>query len=513
MADTTPSASSGGTRRARRPHREQHRRVRRHAAVLVPDVAEALPIMDFVNGGHLFFWLYRQGLFDTALTRPARRELTCAIGHLHSLNVVLRLPPVEHLARQRGPREADGLRAGSGRTRTARSAPTRWSGRSITWRRRFSQQAWGTKTADWWRVRAPSVRHAHPGRPSVAKRARRSRAICRREEDAGARAAGTSCTDQVPARPPAGQEARRGRRERRRAVDRGAQVRQSVNWSKIEVRGTPPSRSARHVAWGRWRRVLRRAMDAERRRGSRLPGHRGRTTRRARARSRSRRRALMRWAIATPRAHPGKTTPTTAMISREEETESEGEGEEGGARGSAGDAGRASRAATRARGVGLGGLADVRARQCEQNETDANLGARSHRVVAMRRRAIEDDATTTRQSTSSAEPSREAVARAWVSRGASLARRGSPRFARARVRSRAGGTALGCRALGALRQRAGSPPAAARASAGTSRASCRARLPPPPPRRARRSSGALGDAQTCQQPRAQPTGSTSARAR
>jgi hypothetical protein len=25
--------------------------------------------MDFVNGGHLFFWLYRQGLFDTALTR------------------------------------------------------------------------------------------------------------------------------------------------------------------------------------------------------------------------------------------------------------------------------------------------------------------------------------------------------------------------------------------------------------------------------------------------------------
>ena len=47
-------------------------------------------IMDFVNGGHLFFWLYRQGLFDTALTRFYIAEIVCAIGHLHSLNIMHR---------------------------------------------------------------------------------------------------------------------------------------------------------------------------------------------------------------------------------------------------------------------------------------------------------------------------------------------------------------------------------------------------------------------------------------
>mmetsp|Transcript_8627 Transcript_8627/g.34885 ORF Transcript_8627/g.34885 Transcript_8627/m.34885 type:complete len:630 (-) Transcript_8627:1620-3509(-) len=47
-------------------------------------------IMDFVNGGHLFFWLYRQGLFDTALTRFYIAEICCAIGHLHSLNIMHR---------------------------------------------------------------------------------------------------------------------------------------------------------------------------------------------------------------------------------------------------------------------------------------------------------------------------------------------------------------------------------------------------------------------------------------
>lgn len=47
-------------------------------------------IMDFVNGGHLFFWLYRQGLFDTALTRFYAAEIVCAIGHLHSLNIMHR---------------------------------------------------------------------------------------------------------------------------------------------------------------------------------------------------------------------------------------------------------------------------------------------------------------------------------------------------------------------------------------------------------------------------------------
>ena len=47
-------------------------------------------ILDFINGGHLFFWLYRQGLFDTNLTRFYAAEIVCAIGHLHSLNIMHR---------------------------------------------------------------------------------------------------------------------------------------------------------------------------------------------------------------------------------------------------------------------------------------------------------------------------------------------------------------------------------------------------------------------------------------
>jgi p70 ribosomal S6 kinase len=37
-------------------------------------------ILDFINGGHLFFWLYRQGIFDTNLTRFYAAEIVCAIG-------------------------------------------------------------------------------------------------------------------------------------------------------------------------------------------------------------------------------------------------------------------------------------------------------------------------------------------------------------------------------------------------------------------------------------------------
>ena len=47
-------------------------------------------ILDFINGGHLFFWLYRQGLFDTNLARFYVSEIVCAIGHLHSLNIMHR---------------------------------------------------------------------------------------------------------------------------------------------------------------------------------------------------------------------------------------------------------------------------------------------------------------------------------------------------------------------------------------------------------------------------------------
>ena len=42
-------------------------------------------VLDFINGGHLFFQLYRQGTFDEPLARLYAAELVLAIAHLHSL--------------------------------------------------------------------------------------------------------------------------------------------------------------------------------------------------------------------------------------------------------------------------------------------------------------------------------------------------------------------------------------------------------------------------------------------
>lgn len=47
-------------------------------------------VLDFVNGGHLFFQLYRAGIFDEALARVYTAEIVLAIAHLHSLGIVHR---------------------------------------------------------------------------------------------------------------------------------------------------------------------------------------------------------------------------------------------------------------------------------------------------------------------------------------------------------------------------------------------------------------------------------------
>ncbi|KAL4424405.1 hypothetical protein ABPG77_005648 [Micractinium sp. CCAP 211/92] len=47
-------------------------------------------VLDFINGGHLFFQLYRQGTFDEALARLYCAEIVLAIAHLHSLGFVHR---------------------------------------------------------------------------------------------------------------------------------------------------------------------------------------------------------------------------------------------------------------------------------------------------------------------------------------------------------------------------------------------------------------------------------------
>ncbi|CAL5223372.1 g5877 [Coccomyxa viridis] len=47
-------------------------------------------VLDFINGGHLFFQLYRHGIFDEDLARLYTAEMVLAIAHLHSLGIAHR---------------------------------------------------------------------------------------------------------------------------------------------------------------------------------------------------------------------------------------------------------------------------------------------------------------------------------------------------------------------------------------------------------------------------------------
>ncbi|WVZ13224.1 hypothetical protein V8G54_017754 [Vigna mungo] len=47
-------------------------------------------VLDFVNGGHLFFHLYRQGIFSEDQARLYTAEIVSAVSHLHSKGIVHR---------------------------------------------------------------------------------------------------------------------------------------------------------------------------------------------------------------------------------------------------------------------------------------------------------------------------------------------------------------------------------------------------------------------------------------
>ncbi|KAM1335666.1 hypothetical protein ACFX15_039442 [Malus domestica] len=47
-------------------------------------------IMDFINGGHLFFHLYRQGIFSEDQARFYTAEIVSAVAHLHKCGIVYR---------------------------------------------------------------------------------------------------------------------------------------------------------------------------------------------------------------------------------------------------------------------------------------------------------------------------------------------------------------------------------------------------------------------------------------
>ncbi|KAI8473226.1 MAG: kinase-like domain-containing protein [Monoraphidium minutum] len=47
-------------------------------------------VLDFINGGHLFYNLYRQGMFDEAVARLYTAEMVCALSYLHSRGILHR---------------------------------------------------------------------------------------------------------------------------------------------------------------------------------------------------------------------------------------------------------------------------------------------------------------------------------------------------------------------------------------------------------------------------------------
>lgn len=47
-------------------------------------------ILDFINGGHLFFQLYKQGTFSEELARIYTAEIVCAVAHLHDMGIIHR---------------------------------------------------------------------------------------------------------------------------------------------------------------------------------------------------------------------------------------------------------------------------------------------------------------------------------------------------------------------------------------------------------------------------------------
>ena len=47
-------------------------------------------VLDFINGGHLFFNLYRQGVFSEDVARLYTAEIVSALSYLHSNNIMHR---------------------------------------------------------------------------------------------------------------------------------------------------------------------------------------------------------------------------------------------------------------------------------------------------------------------------------------------------------------------------------------------------------------------------------------
>ena len=224
-------------------------------------------IMDFVNGGHLFFWLYRQGLFDTALTRFYAAEIVCAIGHLHSLNIMHRdLKPENILLDNEGHVKITDFGLAKQQDPESTKRANSLVG-SIDYMAPEILQATGHgKTADWWSVGVlmyemltGQLPFRGKNKPAIQK------AICSHKLKMPSFLPGDAM-HLIKGLLDRQQERRLGGGPGGTDTVKGHAFFKAVDWGKIEVRGvSPPFRPA---VQGEMRRVFRRAVDEERSRDS-----------------------------------------------------------------------------------------------------------------------------------------------------------------------------------------------------------------------------------------------------
>ena len=313
-------------------------------------------IMDFVNGGHLFFWLYRQGLFDTALTRFYASEIVCAIGHLHSLNIMHRdLKPENILLDNEGHVKLTDFGLAKRQDPNSEKRTNSLVG-SIDYMAPEILEAKGHgKTADWWSVGVLMFEMLTGQLPFRGKnKPAIQRAICNAKLKMPTFLPGDvmhlikSLLDRQ-------QDKRLGAGANGTENVKGHRFFQSVNWSKIEVRGVPPPfrptvEGEMCVACFDEQWTQKDAVDS----AAGTPGSNDKDVFEGFSFTSPSLMNLEADRDAAQERIREKRAEMEAMIC-EEETESEGEGEEGGESGRQGDADGVAAATREVGGLAVGG--------------------------------------------------------------------------------------------------------------------------------------------------------------
>ncbi|GAB4821286.1 hypothetical protein N2152v2_008332 [Parachlorella kessleri] len=110
-------------------------------------------VLDFINGGHLFFQLYRQGTFDEPLARLYAAEIVLAIAHLHSLGFVHRdLKPENVLLDSEGHIRVSDFGLAKGKMQSEETRSNSFIGTMEYMSPEIIAGRGHSKSADWWSV-------------------------------------------------------------------------------------------------------------------------------------------------------------------------------------------------------------------------------------------------------------------------------------------------------------------------------------------------------------------------